>query len=200
MKKHTYLVAMAVSAALIGFGGGGFASTIAGSKHDLTGLAGGATDDPCLYCHTLHYAAALAVPLWNRANATVGYTMYSSPTLDGTVQSAPVGVSLACLSCHDGTTALEAHSGRTGTTLMTGPAAVGSAGDLSDDHPISIAYGMDSGLAVAVAGKVGPLPLFGPDADQVECASCHDAHEAAFGKFLRMSNVNSALCKTCHLK
>jgi hypothetical protein len=55
------------------------------------------------------------------------------------------------------------------------------------------------------------LPLYGSN-QTVECASCHDPHEArtraapdADGNnggvyFLRVANTNSQLCRTCHLK
>ena len=64
----------------------------------------------CVYCHTPHGAAANA-PLWNRTlPATGNYTPYSSTTIDvngGTIPQ-PDGISLACLSCHDGTIAVDA--------------------------------------------------------------------------------------------
>ncbi|MCY2925364.1 MAG: hypothetical protein NT031_07985 [Planctomycetota bacterium] len=34
---------------------------------------------------------------------------------------------------------------------------------------------------------------------QLQCTTCHDPHSDRFGKFLTMSNVESAMCKTCHL-
>ncbi len=69
------------------------------------------TAEVCVFCHTPHGAntgASGAAPLWNRAMpATSAYTTYSGPNFDGSAV-APVGVSLACLSCHDGTLALDA--------------------------------------------------------------------------------------------
>ena len=67
--------------------------------------------EDCGICHTPHGAdTAAPVPLWNKVlNSNPGnYTRYSTlatPTFDSL--EAPVGsVSLACLSCHDGTVAL----------------------------------------------------------------------------------------------
>jgi predicted CXXCH cytochrome family protein len=100
---------------------------IADTKHNLGGspnagrvLAGGtapwgynytnATTEICVFCHTPHGADSSAtVPLWNRTLGTpADYQTYASlgtATLDGTDR--PVGgVSLACLSCHDGTQAM----------------------------------------------------------------------------------------------
>jgi len=69
------------------------------------------TAEVCAFCHTPHGAntnAPGAAPLWNRGMpSTTAYTTYSGPNFDGTTV-APVGVSLACLSCHDGSLALDA--------------------------------------------------------------------------------------------
>lgn len=97
---------------------------IADTKHNLgsgPGLAGrnqvSDTAEICVFCHTPHGAATAApAPLWNKRLGVDGapagggtYTTYASlntPSLDGTV--AQVGsVSMACLSCHDGTQAMD---------------------------------------------------------------------------------------------
>jgi hypothetical protein len=87
---------------------------IANTKHNLG--AGGnfnfttSTTEICVFCHTPHGGdSSAAVPLWNRTlNATNTYTTYSqlgTSTLDSA--STSIGsVSLACLSCHDGTQAM----------------------------------------------------------------------------------------------
>lgn len=62
----------------------------------------------CVYCHTPHGASTTTdAPLWNRPTPAGPFTLYSSPTMD-TVPGSPSGVSLACLSCHDGTIAVDA--------------------------------------------------------------------------------------------
>jgi hypothetical protein len=64
----------------------------------------------CVFCHTPHGAnlgAPGSAPLWNRTvPASAGYTTYNSPNMDS-VPGQPKGVSLACLSCHDGTIAVD---------------------------------------------------------------------------------------------
>jgi cytochrome c553 len=68
------------------------------------------TTEICVFCHTPHGGRTdnSAAPLWNRAlPASAGYTLYSSPNFDA-VASQPQGVSLACLSCHDGTIGIDA--------------------------------------------------------------------------------------------
>jgi hypothetical protein len=75
------------------------------------------TTEVCIFCHTPHGARGVIgtapsgqAPLWNRAiKTTTGYQMYSSPNFDGIdVAGGPKGVSLACLSCHDGTISFDA--------------------------------------------------------------------------------------------
>jgi predicted CXXCH cytochrome family protein len=141
------------------------ASVLAGvkdTKHNL-GVNGGGdnkfsgTNEICVFCHTPHGAdATAAVPLWNRALGGTTYTTYDSlgtTSLDSAM--APVGsVSIACLSCHDGTQAMdtlinEPGSGKItafsdgnawiGNSSPTGIADLGT--NLNNDHPIGIQYG-----------------------------------------------------------
>lgn len=101
----------------------GFAGTIIGSRHDLANLnirgygsetgpmTGGSFNDyreTCVYCHTPHNASTTA-PLWNRQlPEPTDYQMYSGPNIDTKTLRAPDGISLACLSCHDGSVAVDA--------------------------------------------------------------------------------------------
>ena len=123
------------------------------------------TAEVCVFCHTPHGAdTAVKAPLWNRAvSNTSSYTMYSSPTMDSVPDQANMGVSLACLSCHDGTIAFDAlrnlpgpggydsapvAGGRnpTGWTWNGGVKQMPATGitnigtDLSNDHPIAMIY------------------------------------------------------------
>jgi cytochrome c553 len=74
--------------------------------------SGSSTREVCVFCHTPHGAntsvPAGSPPLWNRQVNTTGYTPYASPNFDTPSLGQPQGVSLACLSCHDGTIALDA--------------------------------------------------------------------------------------------
>jgi hypothetical protein len=88
---------------------------IANTRHNLgaTGSALNKTDgtgEICIFCHTPHGGdTAAPVPLWNKKLTTATFTTYDqlgTSTLDaavGTVGS----VSLACLTCHDGTQAID---------------------------------------------------------------------------------------------
>lgn len=81
----------------------------------------------CVYCHTPHGGQNSNAPLWNRALPASGnYTPYSSTTIDvngGNIPQ-PDGVSLACLSCHDGTIAVDSIINAPGSgTAWGGPVA-----------------------------------------------------------------------------
>ena len=196
------------------------AGTITGTKHDFSNSTlynWNTTGEICVVCHTPHSAdtSVSAAPLWNHAVTAKAFTVYSSDTLNATVGQ-PSGTSKLCLSCHDGSVALDSFGGSTaGTNTMSGTAAVGI-DELSNDHPISFAYDQtlidaDGALhplskAVTVGtggdskgGTISDTMLFG---GQVQCASCHDVHNkfTADSKLLRISRSGSALCLTCHNK
>jgi hypothetical protein len=95
--------------------------SIANTRHNLTQStigAGSGTMNPyrndyeevCVYCHTPHGASGtLDAPLWNRTHPGNTYTTYDSlgtSTLTQAVTQPGVN-SLTCLSCHDGTVAID---------------------------------------------------------------------------------------------
>ncbi|MCP4682022.1 MAG: cytochrome c3 family protein [Desulfobacterales bacterium] len=185
---------------------------IAGTSHDFSGEGwSGGYDEICSACHTPHNAdtSVTNAPLWDHVLTTAAYTVYTNPaTLDATMDNPPDGVSKLCLSCHDGTVALDAFGGRTPTAgAITGDALLGT--DLSDDHPVSFTY--DTALATADTELIDPdQAASGPDggtiademlfSDEMHCASCHDVHDGTNKPFLRIVNTASALCLTCHDK
>ena len=211
---------VALFLALAGIVGLAVAQTVVGSKHDLSLPALGNTDEVCVYCHTPHQAAAASKqdPLWNHTlqTLTTTYGVYASDTLDavpteiGNVTAGSAPTSFLCMSCHDGTVAPSSlynnpNAGApTAIPNITGTANLGT--DLTDDHPINFIY--NAGLATTDGGLKTPVsvdwvdagnqvPLF---AGTVQCGSCHDAHDPTNSPFLRVSNVNSALCTSCHNK
>ena len=160
------------------------AAQIATSKHNLGSTGNSAlnstfsgTAEICVFCHTPHGAnTGVAAPLWNKTVPAGPYTTYStgnSASIDGDV--APVGsVSLACLSCHDGSLAIAtminqpgsggynpaggvlagtwtSGSGNvdTATGMMAANAITNLGTNLVNDHPIGIGY---CGSTVAPAG------------------------------------------------
>ena len=88
---------------------------IANTRHNLgaTGTGPNHTDgtgEICIFCHTPHGGDTGApVPLWNKRLTTATFTTYDqlgTSTLDAAV-GAVGSVSLACLTCHDGTQAID---------------------------------------------------------------------------------------------
>jgi predicted CXXCH cytochrome family protein len=192
----------------LGLDPGTVRAEIAQTVHNLTPSGPGDVKNPdqvglCRFCHTPH-GAGQTVALWNRTLTTEVYTLYESSTLEATLEQ-PTGASRLCLSCHDGTVAL-------GNVLRAGSDPVADLGavqggalldtDLSDDHPISFVF--DEALALRNGELVSPSTLNSlvtlDATGQVQCTSCHDPHEDRFPDFLVMSNENSALCATCHVK
>lgn len=126
------------------------------------------TAEICVFCHTPHGSDTTApVPLWNKelpaGNTFTTYKQLGTSTLTaGTVETG--SVSLACLSCHDGSQAMDNMVNMPGAGLGSGTGAAGanytwatglrtdtdgklSAGiitnigkDLRNDHPIGIEY------------------------------------------------------------
>ncbi len=210
-------------------GGMALADDVAITSHNLStsgtgtyhadGVVGG-TAEVCVFCHTPHAASgSVGVVLWNRAVNVAGYTMYTSATIDMTIAGQPQGVSMACLSCHDGTLAFDqlingpgsddydpAAASRgwsfAGGTDLSGAGVTYLSQDLSDDHPVSITYdtAQDPDFNTIADVETAGLELYGAGNDQVECGSCHNPHEDVLPTFLRISNAGSAVCITCHIK
>ncbi len=146
---------------------------------------------------------------------------YPSPVL-GAGQSSRV-----CLTCHDGTVALgsvvNAPGSGVGVAIQMANSGVNFAGgipttvagnlggaagtNLADDHPLGYLYqaGVAAGQDPELVVRGWPWPAgvqLDPNtsAGRVECKSCHNPHDNQYAKFLRVSNANGALCKTCHNK
>jgi predicted CXXCH cytochrome family protein len=186
-------------------GSGFVGADINGSAHDFSTQAWSA-GQVCLVCHTPHNGQTSVVPLWNRETTTTAFTLYSSPTFDASVGQ-PSGASKACLSCHDGTVALDSFGGNSGTTYLTGGTLLSD--DLSNDHPISFVFdnilaGSDGGLhnpETTASGLIGTIQQDLLFDNRMECASCHDVHNSySQPGLLVKSNAGSALCLTCHNK
>ncbi len=179
----------------------------------------------CVYCHTPHNNNIdIEVPLWNRSTPAAGqYQMYDSPSLDMDIATSPVGVSLACLSCHDNSIALDQIINRPSATANLNASGIGIQTcatqchvgsnpvdglnfegtfldtDLRNDHPISVEFdpSKDPKFHAMVDNEINGMPLYGTN-HRVECASCHNPHDNSNRPFLRISNENSAMCLACH--
>lgn len=192
--------------------------SIVASKHDFSSTGPNATykgtgNQVCVYCHAPHNTSG-TTPLWNHAITAATFTLYTSPSLTATVGQ-PGSVSKLCLSCHDGTVAVDSFGGATGTKLVTGSPLLGT--DLSNDHPIGFTYNAalatsDGGIkdpssaTVTVgASAAGTIDAKMLTAGKMECSSCHDVHNstantAVEAKLLKITTAGSALCLACHNK
>ncbi len=211
---------------------------ILGTAHDFSDDLWNGTGEICVVCHAPHNTvetseqggAGSLGPLWNRTLSAVNnYTVYTSAGRAGSFLEAstvasqstdPSGVSKLCLSCHDGTIAIDSF-GRdaagapdtTGTTFIDGinpnyniGEGSGLNGNLSNDHPVAFTFPVTdleiysfSGGFVDAGPNPNVLPLFGTG-DQMECATCHDVHGTGNAKLLRVDNAASGLCLSCHIK
>lgn len=178
-------------------------ASIVGSKHDMSGQGWGEST-LCAFCHATHASNPVPnMPLWNRQLSTATYAIYSSSSLNAT-PGQPGDQSKLCLSCHDGTIAVDSYGGKTGSNFIGNGGMMGT--DFSNDHPVSFTY--DANLAAADGGLKVPFSTTYVDAastlrlfdGKMECSSCHAVHNSNNGKFLRVSNQGSALCLGCHVK
>ncbi len=211
--KAKWISRLLIGAGLIIAGPGVLAGQIRGSAHDFS-TKGWGTGEICIFCHAPHNnASAAGDVLWNHALSTATYTLYSSPSMNAAVAQ-PGGASKLCLSCHDGTVAIDSYGAWTGNTYVTGGAMLGT--NLTNDHPIGITYdatlvAADGTLkptttAVTIGSggqtKAGTIASVLLSAGKVECSSCHDVHNTftSGGDLLKISNTASGLCLTCHDK
>ena len=202
-----------VCVGVLALGSNAFAQTsMVGQAHDFSNDAwsGGRM---CLPCHTPHHGmndeTGSAIGwLWNHELTTATYTLYDSSSQPA--QNAFDKQSRLCMSCHDGTVAIDSFGGQVGNSFIGGGELIGT--DLRDDHPVgAIATYPEAGnndFNSAVNHNLGPngelhlraLDIAGVQTYIVSCTTCHTPHYKGFAKQLRMSNTASAMCLSCHIK
>ena len=209
--------------------------------------------------HTLQEADAAGIkylPLWNHAVTTQFYDTYQSDFGDGPAASGlagvgsisndeqfadrhlfngaatigePGSVSRLCLSCHDGTVAVNeygfdpqrAYSQDAGSHYIADQFKIGGGGNLTNHHPIGFDYvdvsnhddeiaHPDKWINDVTAANVGPggakemttirSLLYG--GNMMECVTCHDVHNTknTGETFLWRTDRESGFCLTCHIK
>jgi len=186
--------------------------SIVGHAHDFS-TKGFAKGEICLPCHTPHNSVAdetgaFVDPLCNHELTTATYTMFEGNTGDALNDFDQV--SRMCMSCHDGTVALDSFGGTPGSIFIDTEHLIGT--DLRNDHPVGSAavYPLsgDADFRAAVNDRLGPnselelepLDVNGVTERVVSCNTCHTPHYKGFAEQLRMSNTASALCLSCHIK
>jgi hypothetical protein len=196
--KTTTLLALAAALALPALA----RADIVGSPHDFSGetwnVKNGDKNTVCGVCHQPHNAASATVPLWGHTTTISTFKMYTSPSMDATTPSDVGNISRACLSCHDGTVAVNSYAGgiQGPTSIMiSNKANLGT--DLSHSHPISFSYNeaqgkdgflKDSSAAILTpdsgtgsgtfntGGKTSIKDFLLNGGDNLECSTCHDVH------------------------
>ena len=166
----------------------------------------------CVFCHAPHNTKP-ALPLWNREipSEATPYKMYGSSTFNALVTSKadrPSGSSRLCLSCHDGTIALNSYGGAPSAGApvympsdVDPTANPNLTSDLSNSHPISFAYSADLTVRADLKNPATlPPQVKLEQGSLLQCTSCHDPHNNEFGNFLVIDNKlpGSPLCVACH--
>jgi len=207
----------------------------------------------CIFCHAPHNTIRLStapggtgpqanaaftyLPLWNHTlTANFGsYTMYENGT--GAPQtgpkasqamaqgiSQPGGVSLLCLSCHDGTVSVNSYgntdqpslSQSSGGPTMGAGYIIGKNNYLGNHHPIGFDYDQvitdgdtqirsaDVAVFTSNTDFVRNHLYTGTDGPNkyMECATCHAVHNTGNTgeSLLWRSDTQSRMCLTCHIK
>jgi len=182
MKKTLLItVALLLMAAGNALAGAAAGAGVLGSVHDMrvasSSYYSGATesqDRVCAFCHTPHHAYLgnpnEYFPLWARQLDTTAFTPYDS-TVSYTMNAADwagdiaVGPTRLCMSCHDGSIAVDQHYGVAGTASLVltesnsgfadanwfgGPGVGSGSNRLKNDHPVGFNYD-----AVAIGPETG---------------------------------------------
>lgn len=153
--------------------------SVANTRHNMTqrqaesgGPSGGVMDpyrndyaEVCVYCHTPHGANAnVALPLWNRTIKSTTYTTYAELRTTSLTQAVtqPGANSLACLSCHDGQTAVDS------IINMPGSGGYLASQATSQNNTFLNAWTNQRGTDASVHIGLNPTPSAG-------CLACHSA-------------------------
>ena len=198
----------------------------------------------CIFCHAPHITYRLStaaggagpqapdafdyLPLWNhQLQATYNYTMYENgpgaPTQKAKASQAivngmtPGSTSLLCLSCHDGSVAINQYGNSDQASQSSGGATIsanyviGQGKYLGNHHPIGFNYDNvqtgDTEIRSADTAMLTPTTfvrdhLLGAGNQYMECGTCHAVHNKGNTgeRLLWRSDQNSELCLTCHDK
>jgi hypothetical protein len=210
------------------------ATSIVGSKHDFsagntsgnTPFAGVFATDPsglgfgllidevCVFCHTPHGASTDSgretnTLLWNRKASTPsgGYAMYSSASFSTPSLLAPTGISMMCMSCHDGVTSVAANvsgvdtllnapgRGNPTVTIAFGMDAPGSIGNVYDGGLL----GWGANLGEQIPGSSGPINLSNDHPISFAYPTASTVLREPTNPLIKLFGASKKMeCATCH--
>jgi predicted CXXCH cytochrome family protein len=203
--------AFAIALALVA---GSASAAVVNSKHNIGNYngvgSGGAVGggDVCYFCHAAHNTGTIA-PLWARNNPTNGgYTTFQSGTISVNIAGTIDNFSLACMSCHDGTVAVnQTIKGKLGTNagnvyIAAGNTRIGP--DLSNDHPVSLQWPAPDSVNGLLPSVPAPFRTYNTSrggtalTQAMTCGTCHAVHDTTYSKFLRANPNAAGFCALCH--
>jgi predicted CXXCH cytochrome family protein len=201
------------------------------TPHNLSGLVPGKTSVPggteqvCIACHTPHFSetdGGEAVNyLWNHELSAGGWTLHEDADPASVMSSA----SRLCLSCHDGTVAIDAfgvpetadstgQKPKSGTVFVPFTARLGT--DLTNHHPVGVDYPLGNSRYEQPAISDPTDPDFSVDFSvtstdatlsdpvgaslhdgKVQCDSCHFAHGSRASDTRMFLRVDNSQSKLC---
>ena len=191
----------------------------------------------CAFCHVAHKATGASgsvgtpapagnqTPLWNhQLGSTItgvygGTGTFASLNTDiaalGAATWGSATSSHLCMSCHDGTVAVNAIYKFTATgfasianhtnanSQLISNSNLGT--DLSSTHPVNFTYqgaawlSKQTHVAVPSNYSVGTANLPLDAAGKLQCSTCHSVHDPTNTYFLRDVVTSSKICLDCHL-
>lgn len=168
---------------------------VANTRHNLTQRpfetgSGGAIDSSemdrsrndydqiCVYCHTPHGASGVVdAPLWNRTRTNATFTTYASlgsTTITQNITTPGVN-SLTCLSCHDGTVAIDSIINMPNNSPFGGPSDNYNAAQETSVNTTFLDSWDNPGSSQGNVVHVGLGSPTDPTGSQVGCMVCHSS-------------------------
>lgn len=192
--------------------------------HNLNGVTD-RDESVCTFCHTPRGTQRTA-PDWFAASPDGPFETFDTRSSSDRVRVIE-DVSIACLSCHDGSQAPDVAP--TLVSTETSQSAPAIARPMTREHPVGIIYSgyarrsqsyattplnrefIDGevqwwlDLEAAPNGVRDKTDIVfytrrrdGAEQPVIECSTCHDPHANPGRKFLRAPNAGSRLCLACH--
>ncbi len=204
--RNLNLMALGLAASALLMSSTAARAGIVGSPHDFSAESWNISpEDPnsvCGPCHQPHHADSSIVPLWGHTTTAQAFIMYNTANvpvsqMKATPSPSPTGVSLACLSCHDGVTAVNSFGGKVqggSPVTITNSAAIGT--DLTHSHPISFNYDP----ALVGTGPNQDKWLQNPNTTTVLIPSSgtfNSGNDMTINGFL-LAGKNRLECNSCH--